>query len=639
MVVCPTTGLRIKHDDAERRRRRAVGRQRSDKPEAILGWIIDNRYRLKSVIGQGGMSAIYEAEELTDGGRVALKVLHPSLSDDREATARLRREAEVVSAINHKNICNIYHTGRAADGSPYLVMERLFGENMAERIRSLGPRPFTELAPLICQVLEALQAAHDKNILHRDLKPENVFVEQPDGKTLRAKLLDFGISKAMGTDFMHQQRLTHTGMVMGTPYYMAPEQARGDSGLDQRVDLWAVGVMLYEGLSGTRPFVATNYNALLVKILTSRPIPIRDVMPNLNGDIVNIVDKALSKEPGDRFQSAHAFRDAINSVLVTMTPDDGPTVMQMPAWTAEVPSREETATRAEPAVRWPLEDDELPPSENDSPGSQDTEVITRADLAALAAHERARSSQDSAVVGLPDIPEEDATLQKPPTGTASPSSAQDTEFIRRDDHTALREMVFVNATRPAKQPSPAVPQPASPPQPVESLAKQPHPAQPPAKRPAPPRRNRPRKALSVRPGALKAPFSQRRPPGESALPQHPSSPSVVAVRPQQSNEPYQVSASFVAAPPPPPPPPPGPGMPSAAAAAAAAASPQSPAPVTTVGARLPAEDLVALFSDANEDDEEAKTTLYNVEEARARLLARRQQRAETDKKGGGGQSE
>ena len=578
VVVCPTTGLRINLDDAERRRRRAIGRQRSDQPEAIVGWIIDNRYRLTSVIGQGGMSAIYEAEELANGRRVALKVLHPSLSDDREAIARLQREAEVVGVIAHENICNIFHTGRAADGSPYLVMERLFGESMAERITSLGPRPFRELAPLICQVLDALQAAHDKGILHRDLKPENVFVEQPDDNILRAKLLDFGISKAIGLDFMHQQRLTHTGMVMGTPYYMAPEQARGDSGLDHRVDLWAVGVMLYEGLSGTRPFVATNYNALLVKILTSRPIPIRDVMPGLDDNVANLVDKALSKEPDDRFQSAHAFRNAINNVLAMIAPEDEemPTALRMPAWRFEQAPREESVTRAEPAARWPSEhppaaaaDQPVTPMESSS-GGDDTEVITRADLAALAARDVADTTQHNTDVPSSGRREPSAPVRAPAHSDSEvmvapehppeqmPPTIDGTEYIRREEHTALRQLV---AAKPLEEPATvsSSPRPLSPAPPPPSAARPVSPTSPPSnklassaiasaapaarpvdpatpakkspsvakatprplvgspaserpasgRRPPPPRRNRPRKPLSIRPSRLPAPTKQR----------------------------------------------------------------------------------------------------------------------------------
>ncbi|MBW2458808.1 MAG: serine/threonine protein kinase [Deltaproteobacteria bacterium] len=294
------------------RRRARAARRQQEAPERMLGWIIDDKYRICRVIGEGGMSAIYEAEHLALDRYVALKVLHPVLADDPEAIARLSHEAQVVSTIGHPNICEVFDLGRTADGSPYLVMERLIGESLAERIEHFGPLSFGELAPLLLEILAALEAAHGKGILHRDLKPENVFIveSRATGRSA-AKLLDFGISKTIGYDFVDQPRLTHTGMVMGTPYYMAPEQARGDSGLDQRVDLWAVGVILYESLTGRRPFVATNYNALLVRILTSRPRPVQKLLPSIGSGVASLVDKALSKLREDRFQTATEFREAV----------------------------------------------------------------------------------------------------------------------------------------------------------------------------------------------------------------------------------------------------------------------------------------------------------------------------------------
>jgi len=281
----------------------------------MIGRVIDDKYRIIEAIGEGGMSSIYEAEHLGLDRRVALKVLHAALADDAEAVARLRQEAQVVATIGHPNICEVFDMGRVANGSHYLVMERLRGESLADRLKDEGPMSFLELAPLVRQILKALAAAHKKGILHRDLKPENIFIEEARqfGK-VTAKLLDFGISKSMSYDFVQDQRLTHTGMVMGTPYYMAPEQARGDSGLDQRVDLWAVGVIMYEALTGRRPFVATNYNALLVKILTSKPRPVQKLDPSIPEDVAAIVDRALSKLREDRFQEADEFRARLERV-------------------------------------------------------------------------------------------------------------------------------------------------------------------------------------------------------------------------------------------------------------------------------------------------------------------------------------
>src|SRR5262245_59773819 len=195
VTVCPTTGLRIDRPErGPRRRKKSVG-TRDESPERLIGWILDGKYRITGLLGQGGMSAIYEAQHLGSDRCVAIKVLHPGLADDPEAIARLKHEAQVVGTVGHPNICEVYDLGRTSDGVPYLVMERLFGSSLAERIR-YGPLTFGELAPLLIQVLAALDAAHHKGVIHRDLKPENVFIETRAG-SVNAKLLDFGISKSM----------------------------------------------------------------------------------------------------------------------------------------------------------------------------------------------------------------------------------------------------------------------------------------------------------------------------------------------------------------------------------------------------------------------------------------------------------
>ena len=345
LSVCPTTGLRIEHHQRQHKQQRQprLRKHRSEQAK-MIGRVIDDKYRIIEAIGEGGMSSIYEAEHLGLDRRVALKVLHASLADDVEAVARLRQEAQVVATIGHPNICEVFDMGRIANGSHYLVMERLRGESLADRLKDDGPMPFMELAPMVRQILKALAAEHKKGILHRDLKPENIFIEEArQFGHVTAKLLDFGISKSMSYDFVENQRLTHTGMVMGTPYYMAPEQARGDSGLDQRVDLWAVGVIMYEALTGRRPFVATNYNALLVKILTSKPRPVQKLDAGIPQDVAVIVDRALSKLREDRFQEADEFRAELERVERRIRKEDPHAATSMMA-----PRRRSPA--AEPAV-------------------------------------------------------------------------------------------------------------------------------------------------------------------------------------------------------------------------------------------------------------------------------------------------
>jgi serine/threonine protein kinase len=420
----------------------------------MVGRVIDGKYRVVAAIGEGGMSSIYEAEHLGLDRHVALKVLHPALADDPEAIARLQQEAKVVSTINHPNLCEVFDLGRTKEGSPFLVMELLVGETLAERLKSDGAMSFGELAPLVRQVLAALSAAHQKGILHRDLKPENVFIEERrkgghGSAGLRAKLLDFGISKSMSYDFFDDQRLTHSGMVMGTPYYMAPEQARGDSSLDQRVDLWAVGVVMYEALAGRRPFVATNYNALLVKILTSRPRPLQKLVRGLPDDVAALVERALSKLREDRFQTAEEFISAVERIerkrpaseahAPTMMyrrpePPAVPTARRSVDWAqaiddpstfvddelsdpAHLPRGSGESGRREGAAHEEDDADEhLRDTVQDRPARNDTEVMSREDLEQAAL--RSDTTRETAVIdrrpSVPRPPGADRAHHPPP---------------------------------------------------------------------------------------------------------------------------------------------------------------------------------------------------------------------------------
>ncbi|WP_437896122.1 serine/threonine-protein kinase [Sorangium sp. So ce124] len=277
---------------------------------SLLGHVIGDKYAVTAIIGEGGMGAVYEAEHLQIGRLVAVKVMHPRETQKREAISRLEHEARVAGRIGHPNICEVYDMGWLPDGSPYLVMERLHGETLAQRIARCGVVPPNELVDIMLQVLSALVTAHDRGVVHRDLKPENIFLSERAGMLPVAKLLDFGISQAPGVDGVVMD-LTRTGMVMGTPYYMAPEQARGDAELDRRLDLWAAGVILYEALTGQRPFVARNYNALLVQILTLWHRPMTELDPTIPPGLSRLVDRALAKARDERFQSAREFLEAL----------------------------------------------------------------------------------------------------------------------------------------------------------------------------------------------------------------------------------------------------------------------------------------------------------------------------------------
>ncbi len=279
----------------------------------MIGRVIGDRYGVTALIGEGGMGEVYEAEHLAIGRLVAVKVLNPKRAQDRDAISRLRHEARVAGTLGHPNICAIYDMGRLDDGSPYLVMERLHGETLAQRVARETRLPMDELIDVMLQVLSALTAAHQRGIIHRDLKPDNIFLSRREGMRAIPKLLDFGISKSEDIEETMAD-LSGQTVAAGTPFYMAPEQARGERGLDHRIDLWATGIILYECLSGQRPFDARNYNALLVQILSATPRPLREILPEVPATLEQIVERALRKSPDDRFQTALEVQTALRTV-------------------------------------------------------------------------------------------------------------------------------------------------------------------------------------------------------------------------------------------------------------------------------------------------------------------------------------
>ncbi|MBX3250655.1 MAG: serine/threonine protein kinase [Myxococcales bacterium] len=272
----------------------------------LFGMVLDSKYRIDKLIGRGGMGIVYQAEHTGLRKKVAVKVLLRGHGAGSEAKRRFEREARMAGSLGHPNIVQIFDLGSLPDGSPYLVMELLQGESLADRLKIEGALPVGEACDIVAQVLSALEAAHDRGIVHRDLKPDNVFLSR-DG----VKLLDFGISKNIIDD--NTLSLTRTGIVVGTPYYLAPEQARGERNIDQRVDLWAAGVLLYESLTGMLPFTADNYNALIAKILTKRPESPAAARPSISPMLESVIMKALAYDPKERFRDAADMRFALLS--------------------------------------------------------------------------------------------------------------------------------------------------------------------------------------------------------------------------------------------------------------------------------------------------------------------------------------
>lgn len=265
------------------------------------GTMLEGKYRVERLLGAGGMGSVWIAEHTMLGRPVAVKVLDKAAAaKDATAVTRFMREAQTAARLRSDHIVDVLDVGRFDDGTPFLIMELLEGETLSSRIRRSVRMIATDAGNLVDQLLDALGAAHAAGVIHRDVKPDNCFILQKSGRD-HLKLLDFGISKVAGADDLH---LTRTGMVMGTPFYMSPEQARGDRNLDHRVDIYACGVMLYECLTGRRPFHAANYNALLMQILTTSPRPTTEVRPAVPDAFEAVVAKAMQRDREKRYQNA-----------------------------------------------------------------------------------------------------------------------------------------------------------------------------------------------------------------------------------------------------------------------------------------------------------------------------------------------
>ena len=276
------------------------------------GDIIDGKYRIVRLLGEGGMGAVYEGENMRIHRRVAIKVLHSAVAATGEAVARFEREAQAAGRIGSEHIVEVLDLGNLPSGDRYMVMEFMDGDSLSGRIRARGRLSPTECYPILHQLLEALSAAHGAGIIHRDLKPDNVYLlKSRGGKADFVKLLDFGISKFNQMSGDSGFSMTRTGAVMGTPYYMAPEQAKGSRELDHRVDLYAAGVILYEAITGEVPFNADTFNELLFKIVLEQARPVEQVVPGIDPSFAAIVDKSMAREPSARFQTAREFQEAL----------------------------------------------------------------------------------------------------------------------------------------------------------------------------------------------------------------------------------------------------------------------------------------------------------------------------------------
>jgi serine/threonine protein kinase len=283
--------------------------------DPLLGTMV-GPYRVAHLVGTGGMGRVYKGVNPTIRSRVAIKVLSHECSQRPDLIDRFFAEARAVNLIRHESIVNVLDLSKLSDGRPYIVMEYLDGSPLGQVIAQRGRLPTGTLARLMSEVLSALGGAHEKGVIHRDIKPDNIFVTVQG----RAKFLDFGIAKLAAED-RHGNDPTRAGSLLGTPHYMSPEQAQSLP-VDARADLYAIGVILYEGATGRKPFTGTSVYEILRGHIELPPIPPRHVVPDLAPPLEQVILRALAKDPAHRWQSAHDLAAALSAACQYLPPSE-----------------------------------------------------------------------------------------------------------------------------------------------------------------------------------------------------------------------------------------------------------------------------------------------------------------------------
>ncbi|MBK7579171.1 MAG: serine/threonine protein kinase [Myxococcales bacterium] len=280
-------------------------------PNELIGAVLDGRWRLSRVLGQGGLAVVFEGVGVDGTARAAIKVLRAEFGENQDVVARFLNEVQASARVDHPGIARVYEAVRAADGTPYLVMELLEGEPLADRMNR-GRVPVEQASAIVQNILRALSAAHAAGVIHRDLKPGNVFLVGDSNHGSDIRVLDFGISLVLdAAGGMH--RKTRTGMLLGTPGYMSPEQIKDIKHTDARADLWSCGILFYELLTGVPAFEAENDFVRVTKVLTSEPTPIQTVAPQY-AHWAPFFQRALARKPEARFQTAYDMAQAVESV-------------------------------------------------------------------------------------------------------------------------------------------------------------------------------------------------------------------------------------------------------------------------------------------------------------------------------------
>ncbi|MBW2529728.1 MAG: serine/threonine protein kinase [Deltaproteobacteria bacterium] len=296
----------------------------------MKGKVIADRYRLVRELGSGAMGTVWLAEHLTLGSEVAIKLIHAETAKQASTRARFDREARIVALIRSAHVVSVIDHGTTDAGQSFIAMEYLTGESLADRLRACGRLTPYETAKVVRHVARAMTRAHDAGLVHRDLKPDNIFIAIEDESEV-VKVLDFGVAKA--TDVMVGEGVdpTRTGALLGTPYYMSPEQAQGLKSVDARADLWSLGVIVYECLTGKLPFQGNSLGLIVARIMRGELIrPSQQSSSNANSTIDSWMERALCREPDGRFQTARELSEAFATAVESFDQEAGRSTSRPP---------------------------------------------------------------------------------------------------------------------------------------------------------------------------------------------------------------------------------------------------------------------------------------------------------------------
>jgi serine/threonine-protein kinase len=454
------------------------------------GTVVGGKYRIEHVLGEGGMGIVVAARHLDLGSRVALKFLTAEMARHPSIVERFMREARASAALQSENVCRVIDVGRVEEtGIPYIVMEMLTGEDLARTLKTRGPLPATTVAEFILQASQAIAEAHALGIVHRDLKPGNLFLSQrPNGKPL-IKVLDFGVAKAptASQDFS----LTRTHNVMGSPGYMSPEQLKSSKVVDARADIWSIGVVMYELISGRQPFIAESITELAVRVVTEPHPPLPATLPR---GFVEIVGRCLEKDPARRYPDIAALAAAL-APFAAGGQDSALGVSHSLRGTSESPPRPvATASASTPTTLGSasgVSDITPQPRRGVLAGIVGAAAAIGVIIVFLAMRKGdGEGGTRGATVPAPPAPQVTTSpaVDPPPTPTDRPAGAP----VPRDSPTPVEpkqpppETTPVEPKQPPPETTPVEPKQAPPPTPVE--AKQPPPPKSvDAKRPPPPK--------------------------------------------------------------------------------------------------------------------------------------------------------